>query len=127
MNGVGLAQGIAAPQTFEEVSEESVFVGDLGECIRTFRRANRISATLLADRLEISRPTLWSWETGRSLPRSRNLERLQQVLGITLAPPEPLTEVSLGAGLDRTIQAHKAALAKAIGLDVENIRIEISV
>ncbi len=85
-----------------------------------------MSATSLAHRLAISRPTLWAWETDRSVPRSRNLERLQDVLGIDLIAPDPLAGLPDGPALDETIQAHKSALAKAIGLDVQAIRIEIS-
>ncbi len=101
--------------------------GSLGQRIRTFRRDHRLSASSLADQLGVSRPTLWSWETDRSVPRARNLVRLEGILGMDLGSPRAASRDQAGRGLDETIQVHKTALAKAIGLDVHNIKIEISV
>ncbi len=99
----------------------------LGQRIRKFRLDRKLSAAALADRLDVSRPTLWAWETGQSQPRKSNVARIEQVIGaasdgssVSLPDPEGLE------GMEDTVRAYKDALARAIGLDAQNIRIQIA-
>lgn len=52
----------------------------LSHAIREARANSGLSAAELARRAGVSRPTLWSWETGRSKPTKENLASLRKAL-----------------------------------------------
>lgn len=102
-------------------------IGRLGERIRNFRLESGLSAAAVAERLEVSRPTLWAWETGQSSPRRANAERIIGMLdGDPAQPGNSHMEDAAATDLESTIRTHKQALAQAIGLDERKIEIQIS-
>lgn len=46
--------------------------------IRQFRKKNRLTGTALAERLGVSQPAVYFWETGRKIPRTEMQGRLHQ-------------------------------------------------
>lgn len=63
-----------------------------------------LSATELARRTGVSRPTLWSWETGKSRSSPDNLLKLKDALAITRGEQSPVPPQSLGLS-DRAASA----------------------
>jgi transcriptional regulator with XRE-family HTH domain len=65
----------------------------LGERIRERRRANALSQTELAERLNVSQATISLWEKGKSAPGNEQLAKLNEILGGGIAPTsETVTE-----------------------------------
>lgn len=55
----------------------------LCERIRALRERCGLTRTALANRTGISRPTLWTWETGKGQPREENLVALAEALAVS--------------------------------------------
>lgn len=53
-----------------------------GASLRRLRQERSITVTELADRVGVSRPTIWSWEAGRSVPRNGRLKALTNTLNV---------------------------------------------
>src|ERR1035437_9472133 len=53
----------------------------LAERIRERRRANALSQTELAGRLNVSQPTISLWEKGKAAPSNDQLAKLNEILG----------------------------------------------
>ena len=56
-----------------------------GERLKRLRSQSGHTMIEFAERVGVSKPTLWKWETGKVMPRPRALETLAQVLGLTAA------------------------------------------
>jgi transcriptional regulator with XRE-family HTH domain len=54
----------------------------LGQNIRRLRLARGLSLVDFAQKMQVSRPTVWSWEAGKSAPRARKRQLLMKVLEI---------------------------------------------
>lgn len=50
--------------------------------IKTFRKALSLTQERLSERVGVTRKTICSWETGKSLPNATNLTRLSEVFNI---------------------------------------------
>ncbi len=117
--------------------------------MRRFREQSGLSRAELADRTGLSRPTIWAWESGKSIPRQSNLETLAQVLGISTQEltgsehGDPVWRemdamglsawrtlgVPAGAGnahrLSLIVYAAQLVIAALAGVDARNVRISI--
>ncbi|SCW47959.1 Helix-turn-helix domain-containing protein [Sphingobium faniae] len=109
------------------------------------RRARGLSRAELAARTGISKPSIWSWETGKAVPRHSNITLLADVLNISeeeLLTGEPvvLPVVHAPHGLEQpssleiddenlsvrtVIDASRKNIARAAGVDESCIRISI--
>jgi transcriptional regulator with XRE-family HTH domain len=86
---------------------------NFGKAIKQWRRENGLTAARFAERFGVSRPTVWAWESGKSLPRQSMLARLSKEMGLTApnratAPPTPPENIALQPS------AHDTALARAV-------------
>ncbi len=52
-----------------------------GKNIARYREDNGVSQIELADRLNISKSTLWRWENNKTTPKGEELERLRSIIG----------------------------------------------
>lgn len=62
--------------------------------LKQLRLARDLTRAELAERSGISTPSIWAWETGRTVPRLGSLETLAKGLGV------PVSELQIGAGAD---------------------------
>lgn len=60
--------------------------------LKQLRLARDLTRAELAERSGISTPSIWAWETGRTVPRLGSLETLARGLGV------PVSELQIGAG-----------------------------
>lgn len=60
--------------------------------LKQLRLARDLTRAELAERSGISTPSIWAWETGRTVPRLGSLETLAKGLGV------PVSELQIGAG-----------------------------
>ncbi len=105
--------------------------------LRSLREAQGLTVRALAERVGVSKVTIWKWEKGESEPRARLLAPLARALDVNPArltagavpgkaldvvlsegggPGEPLTDV---------IAKAKQMIAEAAGADPRNITISI--
>lgn len=70
--------------------------------LKQLRLARDLTRAELAERSGISTPSIWAWETGRTVPRIGSLETLAKGLGV------PVSELQIGIG---TMMADTAALS----------------
>ena len=57
---------------------------DLGTRIFRLREANHLSQAELADRIGVSRQTISSWESGRTIPGANMLQEIGKVFGLDI-------------------------------------------
>ncbi|HIZ47004.1 MAG TPA: XRE family transcriptional regulator [Candidatus Olsenella pullistercoris] len=69
---------------------------EFGDRVRYLRKACGLSQEELAERLDLTRPSVTSWETGKTKPRLDKLEQLASILGTSAyyllngeEPPSP--------------------------------------
>lgn len=60
--------------------------------LKQLRLSRDLTRAELAERSGISTPSIWAWETGRTVPRLGSLETLAKGLGV------PVSELQIGAG-----------------------------
>lgn len=60
--------------------------------LKQLRIERDLTRAELAERSGISTPSIWAWETGRTVPRLNSLETLAKGLGV------PVSELQIGAG-----------------------------
>ena len=53
--------------------------------LRQLREEKGFSLAALSRRAGISKPSIWAWETGKTVPRSRSLHALAGALGVSIA------------------------------------------
>ena len=67
--------------------------------LKQLRIARDLTRAELAERSGISTPSIWAWETGRTVPRLGSLETLAKGLGV------PVSELQIGAARDSAFPA----------------------
>ena len=109
--------------------------------LKQLRVARDLTRAELAERSGISTPSIWAWETGRTVPRIGSLETLAKGLGVSVselqigvAPaPAEFTTLSVGEGggdlrtsrLSELVAASKAQIAALAGTTPERVSITI--
>lgn len=110
--------------------------------LKQLRLARDLTRAELADRSGISTPSIWAWETGRTVPRLNSLETLAKGLGVSvselqigagdMAPEMPALSVNEGGGDLRTtrltelVAASKAQIAALAGTTSDRVTITIA-
>lgn len=110
--------------------------------LKQLRLARDLTRAELAERSGISTPSIWAWETGRTVPRLGSLETLAKGLGVSVS------ELQIGAGaaaieqaplsigdgggdlrgarLAELVSASKAQIAALAGTSPERVTITIA-
>lgn len=73
----------AASQTLGQEAEESISLPAFGSRLQRMRKDRGFTVVELARRMNVSRPTVWSWEAGKSSPRTSKLATLSEVLDVS--------------------------------------------
>ena len=90
-----------------------------------------------ARRASVSRPTVWSWEAGKTLPRQSKLSVLLDVLEVSEAdllapdasrvPPPVETPADASRDLRSAVEEAKARVAELAGTTAEKVRLVIEI
>jgi len=109
-----------------------------GARLKRLRKQRGLSLVEFARRANVSRPTVWSWEAGKSSPRESKVPALLDVLGVS--EPElygisnkPLVELVAektavrGTELQGVIREAKARVAEIAGTSPDKVRLIIEV
>lgn len=93
---------------------------DFGERIHRLRTERGLSLADIADRLGVSKPTVWAWEHGKSRPVERRLPDLAKALGVTPGGLEPAA-----SGPPEILERSRRRIAEAYGVELAAVRIMI--
>lgn len=93
---------------------------DFGERIHRLRVERGMSLADVADRLGVSKPTVWAWEHGKSRPVERRLPDLASALGVTPGGLEPAA-----SGPPEILERSRRRIAEAYGVETAAVRIMI--
>lgn len=88
--------------------------------LQRLRKQSRFSLAQLAERLGVSKPTVWAWEQGRSRPIEARIEELARILGVT---PADLLPAENNAELALALERSKQIVASALGVSADMVRI----
>jgi transcriptional regulator with XRE-family HTH domain len=94
----------------------------LGPRLRRLRKARGLTLADLAGELNVSKPTVWAWEQGRSAPTPDRHERIAEVLDISVSD---LRTGRDGDAAMAVLERSRQQIAESYGVDVEQVRIMI--
>lgn len=109
-----------------------------GARLKRLRKQRGLSLVEFARRANVSRPTVWSWEAGKSSPRESKVPALLDVLGVSepelygisgKPPVEPAADETPARGteLQSVIREAKARVAEIAGTIPDKVRLIIEV
>lgn len=96
---------------------------DFGHRLQRLRKQRGLTLAQIAERLGVSKPTVWAWEQGRSRPVGNRIDPLAEALGIDRAELYP--EAGALTPLHDMLTRVRAEIAAAAGTVPEKIRIMI--
>lgn len=94
----------------------------LGERLHRLRKLRGFTQGELANRLGVSKPTVWAWEQGRARPIEERIEAIAEALGVDSADLRPSRTVP---GLTDLIARCRDQIASAMETAPEKVRIMI--
>jgi transcriptional regulator with XRE-family HTH domain len=92
--------------------------------LRNLRESRGLSLEGLASRVNVSRQTVWYWETGRRTPSPHNLGLLAHALGVPDSDLKP-EDAQFRAGNPDTFSKIKERIANELGVAPERVEIHI--
>lgn len=104
----------------------------LAQRLLRLRKERGLSRAALSDRTGFSRPSIWAWESGKTVPRRSNLPVLAEALGISerelLAGDASARAEGSSATADQIramVETSKEEIAALAGVEPANIKIAI--
>lgn len=91
-----------------------------GARLHRLRTERGLSLAEVADRLGVSKPTVWAWEHGKARPVERRLSALADALGVTPGGLEPAK-----SGPVEAVELGRRQIAAAYGVEPSRVRIMI--
>ena len=129
-----------APSDIETAFTESTSreLGSFGSRLKRLRKERGLSIVQMSQRANVSRPTIWSWEAGKSLPRASKYKILSQVLEVTEDELRGVRDMPLqesaqkrehdeGRDLGSAIRQAKEGVAKAAGTSPDKVTLIIEI
>jgi transcriptional regulator with XRE-family HTH domain len=93
---------------------------DFGARLHRLRVERGLSLADIANRLSVSKPTVWAWEHGKARPVERRLAALADALGVTPGGLEPAP-----SGPSEELERSRRRIAEAYGVEPMRVRIMI--
>ena len=95
-------------------------IEDFGARLHRLRIERGMSLADIANRLGVSKPTVWAWEHGKSRPVEKRLSALAEALGVTPGGHEPAP-----SGPSEELERSRRRIAQAYGVEPARVRIMI--
>lgn len=95
-------------------------VEEFGTRLHRLRVERGLSMGDLANKLGVSKPTVWAWEHGKARPVERRLAALAEALGVTPGGLEPAAP-----GQPEAVERGRRQIAEVYGVDPARVRIMI--
>lgn len=110
----------------------------LGEKIRALRVARGLSLVEFAQKMNVSRPTVWAWEAGKSTPRPKKRQQLLDVLEVNESELEGSASVpaiaspggeaqSDESSFNSVVEQAKATVAVAAGTTPDKVTLIVEI
>ncbi|MXP27340.1 helix-turn-helix domain-containing protein [Porphyrobacter algicida] len=111
--------GAAAHARSEETPSEprASAASSLARRLKQLRLDRDLTRAELAEKSGISTPSIWAWETGRTVPRLQSLEILAKGLGV------PVTELQIGGSPGMLESIGGMVESNEDGMDLRSIRL----
>lgn len=114
LSAAQLRGAVRQPQGEPRIAE------DFGARLRRLRIERGLSLADIANKLGVSKPTVWAWEHGKARPVDRRLSALSDALGVTPAGLQPAV-----SGPTEVVEQGRCRIADAYGVDPARVRIMI--
>jgi len=108
----------------DEASEDLEPAESLGARLNRLRKEQGLSMADLANRLGVSKPTVWAWEQGRSRPVDSRIAALAEALG---AEEQDLLTGRDSGAIDEVLARTREEIARAYGVRSEQVKIHIEI
>ena len=95
-----------------------------GKQLEQLRKGKGMTLAEVADRLGVSKPTVWAWEKGKARPIDERLPALAEALGVD---PGLLVQADEPPGLAELVESSRQRIADAYGTSADRVRIMIEV
>lgn len=92
----------------------------LGARILRLRKEAGLTMAQLAERLGVSKPTIWAWEQGRARPVDARMSAIAEALGVSV---QSLLFAPADSGAEAVIARCRAEIASACGTNPDRVRI----
>lgn len=116
-------RGLAPVESRGPRSSLTTLDDDFGHRLQRLRKQRGLTLAQVAERLGVSKPTVWAWEQGRSRPVGNRIDPLAEALGVTRSELYPdADDQSL---LHDLLVRARAEIAAAAGASPDKIRILI--
>jgi transcriptional regulator with XRE-family HTH domain len=118
-------------------NDQAIGVEPFGVRLRRLRKGRDISLAAFAKALGVSRPTVWAWESGKSVPRPARMATILTELGISdeqtvafrhpvrSSPPTASNADSMA--LADFVERTKARIAELSGTTADKVRVIIEI
>ncbi len=93
-----------------------------GKRLEQLRKSKNMTLSDVAERLGVSKPTVWAWEKGKARPIEDRFPALARVLGIE---QEELLGMATPSGGQEALEEARALIADAFGVTADKIRVMI--
>lgn len=110
------------PETGTAAQPEPHADESFGARLHRLRKERGLTLSQIADRLGVSKPTVWAWERGKARPVASRLEALADILGL---PRSELLPRQSMPGVQDLLARSREQIAEALGTSPDKIRILI--
>lgn len=101
----------------------------VGERLRRIRLARKMTIAEVAERVGVSRPTIWSWESGRTKPRKNSMQALLEMMNVSenelILDRKKVVQQHLELTLEQQIAACRQHIAQTAGVEPNAVEIII--
>lgn len=93
-----------------------------GKRLEQLRKGKGMTLSDVAERLGVSKPTVWAWEKGKAKPIEDRFPSLARVLGIE---QDELLGMASPSAAQETLEEARALIAEAFGVTTDKIRVMV--
>ncbi|WP_394730593.1 helix-turn-helix domain-containing protein [Altererythrobacter sp. GH1-8] len=93
-----------------------------GKRLEQLRKGKGMTLSDVAERLGVSKPTVWAWEKGKARPIEDRFPALARVLGIE---QDELLGMASPSAAQETLEEARALIAEAFGVTTDKIRVMV--
>ena len=93
-----------------------------GKRLEQMRKGKGMTLSDVAERLGVSKPTVWAWEKGKARPIEDRFPALARVLGIE---QDELLGMASPSAAQETLEEARALIAEAFGVTTDKIRVMV--
>jgi transcriptional regulator with XRE-family HTH domain len=123
LQGLPVTESGPAPAATRTAARRTGSGESLGVRLNRLRREAGLTLADVANRLGVSKPTVWAWEKGKARPIPERMAAIAEALG---AAPDDLTEaVGLETDIAALLDDCRSRIAEACGTSPDAVRIMI--